>query len=112
MPRDEHRGIESNASERAGKKVVYDNVGACNQVANHRRVRRYCEVGGDAEFIPIAAEEVRAFAAGIERRAPRARVIADAGSLDFYDVSAEITELHRRQRAGENASKIEHFDAF
>jgi hypothetical protein len=45
---------------------------------------------------------------GQPRRAPRARVVTDAGALNFDDIGTEVRQCLRAGRAGEHAGKIDH----
>ena len=68
-------------------------------------------------FAAIGAHEIGrvagVFAVAIlnERRAPRARVVAFAGTLDLDDFSAKVGEQLAYPRAGEDAAHVEHADA-
>ena len=43
-----------------------------------------------------------------ERRAPRARIVAHAGTLDLDDLGAEVGEELADPGAGEDAAHVEH----
>ena len=61
--------------------------------------------------VVVGGRELAAVGALDERRAPAARVVARAGTLDLDHVGAEIGEDLPRPRAGQNARELENTNA-
>ena len=97
---EEGRGVEPPLGKRPRQEVVHDDVSVREEAGHHRPVRGLRQVRGDAQLVPVAAEEVGAFAAIIERRPPRPRFVAGGRTFDFQHIGPKIPQSHSREGPG------------
>ena len=91
----------------AGAEVLDDDVGGRGQPQERRARQLAVEVERGAPLPAVDREEVGRLALD-ERRAPGARLVADARPLDLHHLRAEVGEHHRAVRPGEDAGEVEH----
>ena len=105
---------EAELLQTAELEVFDQHVAALDKLLDGGDAFRFGEVDGDRALIAIAAEVVAAFGrvAAVAildvRRAPRARLVADARSLNFDDFGAEISEQLCAGRSCKNPAEIEY----
>src|SRR6476659_3858777 len=97
------------AVERTGKEVVEHHIGAADQFEHNFPVLIVREVEGNAQLVPIDAQEIRALAGRTEWRAPAPGFVPALGSLDFYDVRAEIAQYHGAYWSSQHPAQIQDF---
>ena len=90
--------------------VLDDDVGAPGEASKRLLRLRAREVERDAPLAPVDREEIGGLASHVGR-APRARLVTVARSLDLDHVGAEVGEQHRAVRPREDAREVEHADA-
>src|SRR5581483_1274548 len=106
MFRRQRRVVEAELRQRAGTKVLDDDVASGNESVEDRTSFRRLEVERDAFLVAVDAEKVRALFAD-KRRAPGSRVVAAAGLLDFQNARAHVAEQRRAVRAGQDACQVQ-----
>ena len=113
MAHAERIGLDAKAGSRARPVVVDEEIGVGQQAVEVRAARIGAKVEDDRALVAIDRCEIRAAPVGRiapPRRPPRARLVA-LRRLDLDDVGAEVGEEHRRERAGQDAARVDHADA-
>ena len=97
---------KSPAVERSGEKIFDEDIGFVREADNEVAAFVRFEIRHEAAFVAVAAEVVGAFSGG-EGGPPLAGVITGSGAFDFDDVGAEVSQLHRAIRTGEDSGEVE-----
>ena len=111
--------VQADLAERAGTKILHEDVALLDDSIEQRAAVGLLEIERDAFLVPIDAEEVGAFARvsgepiarilrdGLQKgRPPAAGVVASAGLFDLDDARAHVGEKHRAIRSGQHARQI------
>src|SRR5262249_38237509 len=96
--------VEAELAKAAGLEVLHQDVGPSGQLSGCRTVAVVPEIELDGALVAVDGQVVGRDA-GPDWRHPLARVVA-AGTLDLYDVSAEVAENHGAVRPGEHAREV------
>ncbi len=97
--------------EGPGPEVLDDDIGLCQKPMQEVTIGGGPQVSRDAELVAIDGEVVRALPPVVERRPPAPGIVTLPGPLDLDEIGAEVSEDHRRERSGEHAGQIQHFDS-
>jgi hypothetical protein len=76
--------------QRAQFEIVDDDISLGSELGNYSAITGTVEVKSDAFLVPVYREEIRALAAGVERRTPRTGVISAIRALYLYYVRTKI----------------------
>jgi hypothetical protein len=87
----------------AGPKILDENVGGLDQFVEKLAILVLRRVEGDRALVAI----VRLIVGTIQTALEGAERVAAAGALDLDHVGAEIGQIHRRRRAGDEGSHLD-----
>ncbi len=93
--------------EVAGAEVLDDDVGPRREAPHRLAAGLGLEIERDRALVAIRRRVVGRGAVGQERRAPSARVVARARTLDLDDIGAQIAEHLGAERTRENAREVQ-----
>jgi hypothetical protein len=97
--------------------VLDQNVADSGQFPDQRRALGRGHVGFDRALVAVGAEVIGRFVGVLAvavlqvGRPPRAGVVAHAGAFDLDDVGAQVGQVLRAPRAGQDARQVQHADA-
>jgi hypothetical protein len=100
------RRIEPVARERPGQVVLDHDVGRGGRAQDRAAMGGVAEVERGRALVAVRGQVVGARPAH-ERRAPGARLVAEAGPLDLPHVGAQVAEQHGRVGSREHAREVE-----
>jgi hypothetical protein len=109
--------VEAVLLQAAGLEILDHDVGLRRHLLQERLAVGRGHVDRDRALVAVAGREVAGLVGVVavrvldERRAPGARVVADAGAFDLDDVGAQVREDLRAPGAREHAGQIEDLDA-
>ncbi len=104
------RGVpDAERVDHAGAEALDDDVGAPREGEERPAAARVLEVDRDRALVAVHRPVERACGPAV--RAERARIVAGTGVLDLDDVGAQIGEMERAHRPGQQPRQVEHAHA-
>ena len=88
-----------------GFEVLNQHIADADQTPDQRLSGLGFEIDGDAFFIAVGTQVIRAFPAG-KRRPPGPGIIPAARPFDLDDLSPQVSQSHGAERPGQDARKI------